>query len=151
MCIDSMTTIFTMWVGTVQPTRPLGWARILCLTDRVKITVKDPIQNVFCFYPTNTKQILNHLKTASRAASDLSPTIAMSAQCCMIRHCMIGRESDPVWPAWLNQLIWSWVPVSGIQFSSSPKTHTHEQVWGNTLGCALFVWFWWMVWSSFPL
>ena len=42
-----MRGFFDTDLGTLQPTRPLG--RVLSSTDRVKISVKEAIQNGFLF------------------------------------------------------------------------------------------------------
>ena len=101
------------------------WAEwVLSLTDRVKISVKDPIQNVFCSYPTLTSKY--HLILSK--VGDLSFTVAMTAHCLgvlaqvhAIGHCVIGQERDLLWPDWLNWWACLWVPALEIQFFLTPE------------------------------
>ena len=120
--------------NTLGPTA--SW--VLSSTDRVKISVKQPIQMVWCFYFTLEKQILplNPLKTILKVG-DLSSAIAMLAhgfgalpRVRAIGHCIIGQERDFLWPDWLN---WG-CGRSKYKFYLNPKTlgKTHGLVCDNT-------------------
>ena len=101
---------------------------VLSSTDRVKISVKEAIQNGVCFYPTLRMQIqpLNSFKTVAKVG-DLSLMIAMTVHCFgalsevpVIGHCVIVQERDLLCPDWLNWWVCPWVPAFKIQIFLTP-------------------------------
>ena len=108
---------------------------VLSSTARVKIVVKEPIQNIF--YPTPKMQIhpLYPLKTISKIG-DLPSTIAITAHFWCAHSCphnLTLRDWWRLWPTltWLDKLVGA-AKSSNIRNANFPHTlRTLGHVWDN--------------------
>ena len=108
---------------------------VISSTDRMKIRVKEHIQNCILFLSLG-HLIPSKLSRKRVICSRQSPwlhIVLVHSQVCAIGHCVISQGADLLWPDWLNWWVWPWVPALKIQIFLTPQNPgTQGQVWIDT-------------------